>query len=332
MNGFTAPLGGDSKRIDNVELIHIGFQLCTFYGLCDIGTQDSGQFGPRHKVNLAFEFPKHYRVFYEGDDAKPACVFQFETLSMNKDSNLRGKFVEPMIGRKLTDAEAEVFDISSLLGKQYIATIVHSPDGKWANIQSIIALNEQNKAMFQLPTPTIEQINPTYFFHLSQGFESKNFENLPKFLREKHLMTSQEGIAHRAKGGIFAEPPKTNGNVQQGGIEMIDKTITYEAYKASGWTDELLIEKGIAKRIVASAPPAPVIATAPAPPITSVVQPIVQATAQSTIVPVVLTVPASVPGITKLVFKDANAQPLAVWLKDGWTEAQIVEQGYATFQ
>lgn len=319
MNGFTAPLGGDSKRIDNVELIHTGFQLCTFYGLCDVGTQDGGNFGPRHKVNLAFEFPKHFRVFYEGDDAKPSCVFLFETLSMNKDSNLRAKFVEPMIGRKLTDPEAEAFDISSLLGKHFIATIAHTPDGKWANIQSITPLNEQNKGVFELPIASTPQINSTYFFHISQGFESENFSNLPKFLREKHLMCSQEGMAHRAKGGTFAEPPKNtvNGNASQGSLEMIDKSVTYEAYKSSGWTDEQLIEKGLAKRIVATAPPAPV-QTVSVPPVAPV-----------TVVPPVAP-PVEAP--KKLVFKDPNAQPLATWLKDGWTEAQIVEQGYATFQ
>lgn len=327
MNGFTAPLGGESKRIDNVELIHAGFQLCTFYGLCDVGTSDSGKFGPTHRVNLAFEFPKHYRVFYEGDDAKPACVFIFERLSMNKESNLRAKFVEPMIGRKLTDAEAEVFDISSLLGKHFIANISHTTDGEWANIQSITPLTEQNKAMFDLTTLSTPQINSTYFFHLDQGFESKNFEDLPKFLREKHLITSEEGVSHKAKGGIFAEPPKTNGNgkASQGSIEMIDKSITYEAYKASGWTDELLIEKGLAKRIVATAPPAPVIATTPAPPSTPVATPV--------IAPATPVAPPVTPTVAKvLVFKDPNAQPLATWLKDGWTEAKIVEEGYATFQ
>jgi hypothetical protein len=329
MTTFTAPIGGDSKKIDNVELIPVGFQLCTFYGLCDIGTQDGGMYGPKHKVNLAFEFPLQYRVFYEGDDAKPSCVFQFESMSMHKDGNLRSKFIEPMIGRKLTDAEAGSFDISQLLGKQFIATIAHSPDGNWANIQSITPLNEQNKAMFQLDTPHVAQINDTYFFHLSQGFDSENYATLPKFLREK-LINSHEGIAHKAVGGIFREavagtapsPATTSG---QGGLEMIDKTVTYEAYIQAGWTDEQLITNGKAKRIAAIAPPTPVVAPAP------VVSPAPPVVAAPPVTPPTPTPPPVANAEPVLVFKD-SANVLSEWLKSGWTPETIVEAGYATFQ
>jgi len=326
MTTFTAPIGGDSKRIENVELIPVGFQLCTFYGLCDIGTQDGGMHGPKHKVNLAFEFPLQYRVFYEGDDAKPACIFQFESMSMHKESNLRAKFIEPMIGRKLTDTEAASYDISQLLGKQFIATIAHSPDGKWANIQSITALNEQNKAMFQLDAPSVAQINPTYFFHLSQGFDSDNYSNLPKFLRNKHLANSHEGIAHKAIGGIFREPvangaPAPSIATVQGALIMNPtETVTYEQYKTAGWTDEQLISGGKATRQVAVQAPAPVVAAPP----------IVQA--PPVVAPAPVVVPAPVANASPvLVFKDP-AHTLEEWVKSGWTPQSIVDAGYATFQ
>ena len=324
MSGLRASSkGGDSKRIENVELIPTGFQLCTLYGLADIGTQDNGNFGPRHKVNMCFEFPQHMRVFYEGDDPKPSCIFVFETLSMHEKSNLRTRFVQPMAGgKKMTDDEADEFDISSLLGKHFVATIAHSPDGKWANIQSITPLNEQNKAMFGLQSTAVEQINETFFFSLDLGFNSNNFATLPKFVRES-LINSEEGKAHKLSGGVFAEPQEgatapqgTGGNAApKGKFVMIDQTTTYEAYIEAGWTEEQMIENGIAKRLVATPPPAPV-GGAPTPP----------PPAPNKVLP-----PPPVKKEPVLVMNDPTAV-LADWLAQGWTEQDLVDNGHATFQ
>ena len=365
MNGTTqmiAPVGGDSKRIDNVELIPAGLQLCTLFSMCDVGTQD-GNFGPKHQIRLVFEFPQHYRVFYEGDDPKPACIFCTESYSMNKDSNLRKKFVQPMT-RVLTEEEAAVFDISQLLGKHYVATIAHSTDGKWANIISIIPLNTSNMALFQLTTPAIAQVNKTCFYSLTQGFVSVNFGELPNKVRDL-IINSAEGKQHKLGGGQFTAKVETNGaqNVATGiqnvaaaagtgQLIWLATDATYDQYKSGGWTDELMISHGKAKRaevVVAPTPVAPVIV--PAPPVT-VVQP-VQGIAQPVIVPVAQVVPVtpvaqvvapSVPAppvvpvttiatpVKKLVFNDPNAHPLESWKKQGWTEERIVAEGHATFQ
>ena len=322
--GFTAPVG-DSKKIDNVELIPRGLQLCTFTSLVDIGTQEGGKFGPKHRVRLVFEFPKHYRVFYEGDDAKPAAIFNTETMSMSGGSNLRDKWVEGMLGRKISDAEAEVFDISSLLGKHFVATIVHSDDGKWSNIAAIVPLDDQNKMMFSLTSLSVPQINPTTFFHFSQGFESKNFAELPNTVREK-IIGSAEGQAHLHAGGKFAEAIERHSTAPSppsGALVMIDQTVSYEAYKQAGWTDEQLIQNGKAKKQEVVAPPVPIVATPP-PPVAA--PPIPQA-------PVVPQAPViQAPPVRKLVFNDPNEQPLEVWIKAGWTEEKIVAEGLATFQ
>lgn len=321
MSNFTAPVGGESKRLET-DLIPTGFQLCTFYSLVDIGTQDGGLYGPKRQVRLAFEFPQHMRVFWEGDDPKPACIFSKETMSMNKDSNLRKKFVQSMHGRVLTDAEAEVFDISSLLGKHYVANISQSPDGKWANIESISKLDEKNMLMFGLTSPSIAQINPTSFFHLNDGFESENFAALTNTLRE-NIINSEEGKKHKLSGGKFAESKSNNstsrsaaapppGASNSNGLIMIDKSATYEDFIKVGWTDELLIQEGKARKNEAVAPPtmAPPMAPPIAPPVAA---------------------PPVAP-VKKLVFTDPNAQPIEEWLKNGWTEEMIISQGHASFQ
>lgn len=314
MNGFTAPVG-DSKRIDNVELISSGMQLCTLYSLVDVGTQDAGNYGPKHRVRLAFEFPQHMRVFYEGDPPKPSAIFISETLSMGNGSNLREKWVEPMIGRKLTDDQAKVFDISSLLGKHFVATIAHSPDGKWANIMAITALDANNCKLFGLTEPRVQQINPTIFYHLTQGFDTDAFANLPKKLRDI-IIGSEEGRKHKASGGIFKEPADNGGYSPAppsggSGLVWLSNQFTYEQLKNGGWSDDQMIAQGYAKRAEAVPPPTPVQSAPTPPPPGGAPTP---------------------PAEKKLVFTDPNAQPLEVWLQSGWTVEKIVAEGHATFQ
>lgn len=325
MAGLTAPTGGDSNRIENVALIPTGFQICTLFALIDIGTQDSGQFGMKHKVRLTFEFPQHMRVFYEGNEPTPACIFINETLSMNEKANLRKKYVQPMIKKVMSDNEAEKFDISTLLGKHYVANISHSPDGKFANIESITPLDNQNMLMFGLTSPIIAQVNETQFFALDQGFDSPNFANIKGKARDL-IISSQEGKTHSAKGGKFAEQAASTNGIASAppasDLIMIDMTTTYEAFKNAGWTDEQLIAYGKAKRNVAVAPPSPAVAAPP------VAAPPVSAPPSA---PPVAAAPIEPPKPV-LVFKDPNAQPFEKWIENGWTEQMIIEQGHASFQ
>ena len=272
MSGFTAPVdnGNNSfKRLDNIELIPPGFQLCTLFSMTELGIIEGGSFGAKHRRQLVFEFPQHFRKFYEDGDAKPAAIFCTETFSMNKKSNLRNKFVQPRSGEVLTDETSGRYDISHLLGRHFVATIVHSSDGKWANIQSISPLNDQNMLMFGLEKPTIEQINKTVFYTLSQGFDTPEFGQLPKGLREK-IAGSEQGRAFAKTGGKFAEyvkdqsanapvvSPPSSPTATGSTISMINKEHSYEAYIKAGWTDAQLIENGLATKSddgVPSAPP-----------------------------------------------------------------------------
>lgn len=304
---FTAP-AVDSKKIENVELIHPGQQVCTLYSMIDVGTQDTN-FGPKRQVKLAFEFPQHMRVFYEGDDPKPAAVFVTETLSMGDKANLRKKWVQPMINRVFQDDdEAAAFDIGTLLGKHFVVTIVHSADGKWANIMSIQPLDERNMVMFGLQQPTINRINEISFFHLSQGFDSEAFGKLSNKMRNL-LMTSPEGVEFKSKGGKFRDKIERQNNSSGSSsgsgnpkLQMIGD-YTYDQLKQSDYSDQQMVDAGYAKWVQATPPPPPVQQTPPPP-----------------------------AGKKVLVFKDANAAPLADWIRDGWTEEDIVAGGHATWQ
>lgn len=317
---FTAPVGADSKKLD-VDKIGAGMQLCTFYGLVDVGTQETN-YGAKRQVYLCFEFPQEMRVFWEGDDPKPSAIFTKETLSMHEKANLRRTFIEPMSDKSFTDTEAANFDMSTLLGKHFVGTIRHTPDGKYANMVSVSPLDEKNKNMFGLQSLSVPQINDTMFYHLSMGFDCENFANLPKFLREQ-IMNSEEGRAHAAKGGTFAEPSqkstpsKPSNPVGKKVIMNPDSQYTYEQLKQGGWTDEQIVENNYGKWST------PVEAPKPLPPTPSVPSP------GSPVAPPAA--PPAAPAKPKLVMKDPNAK-IEDWLAGGWTEETLVEHGHAYFQ
>ncbi len=328
MSGFTAPVTGGSKKIENVELIPSGFQLCTLITLADVGHQET-QWGLRRMCKLVFEFPQHKRVFYEGDEPRPASSVISETLSLVKGSNLRDKWVPQMFGREITDQEAATFDIGQFLGKHFVATIQHSSDGKWANITAITPLTQQNCGMFQLQSPAVEVTNTLRFFHLSQGFESEAFANLTKGFREQ-AMNSVEGKEFAKSGGKFAEAKKVDdeSGPSNDNYEWTEPGTTMQQYIEGGWTKQQLIDAGKLRLKQSIAPP-PTSSVAPPPSAPQTVAPPV--TPQPTPVPIPVPAPAPAPAKPKLVFKDPS-HTLEAFLEAGWTEEQIVEQGYATFQ
>jgi hypothetical protein len=319
MSGMRAKVQGGIERLD-VELVPTGMQLCTLYGMVWIGTQET-KFGESEQLAMSFEFPQHMRIFTEGGDPKPAAVFSTETFSMNKKANLRKNYVE-LMHKAMTDDEAEKYDISELIGKSFVATIAHSPDGKWANIQSITPLTEQNKGLFQLSSVQVEQLNNTQYYDNSIGFDSASFGQLPNFLKDK-LKSSKEGKEHSLAGGVFAEYVKEGGSTPSAPnsasgkkLEMINVSVPYDAFIAQGWTDETLVSEGHAKWIEAVAPTAPVTPSAPSVP-TTPTPPAVPTTPK---VPVVKHVPV-------LVMNDANAV-VADWLASGWTQESIISEGH----
>lgn len=329
MSGFTAPVGGDSKKLDNVPLLPTGDQVCTFYGLADLGTQEGGNYGAKHKCMLAFEFPQEKRVFYEGDPEKPCVIFDDQTLSMAEKANLRKLYIHQMLERKLTDDEAAKFHIDTLLGQSYVATISHSACGKYANISSIRPLNERNMLMFGLPTiDAVPKINPPFYFHSNQGYQSENFKNLPKFIREK-IKQSHEGQAYARTGGVFAEPdanatPGAPGAAPTGArtLQMKpDSKFTYEQLKANNWTEQQMVDNGYATWAAPVAPPEPITNTPPppaAPPSAPAMPP-----APDAMPPAPATGPV-------LVMK--NGSDPQKWISNGWTEKQLVDAGHADFK
>src|SRR6185312_6528886 len=81
--------------------------------------------------------------------------------------------LESWRGKKFNDAEAEEFDIASVLGKPCQIQVMHTEDGKYANIENILPA----------PKGCKEKATNTLVFYSTE--EDGQYDDLPKWLKEK---------------------------------------------------------------------------------------------------------------------------------------------------
>lgn len=147
--------------------------------VADVGIQPgSGMFpAPKHQIYVRFEVPAE-RISWEKDNVKyegPQVIGQFFTASMNEKANLR-KQLESWRGVAFTDEQAEAFDVSTILGKPCMLSVVEKPSGDkvYSNIKAISGLPKG------IPAP-----NPENDLLYYAPDEPAAFKNLPKWLQEK---------------------------------------------------------------------------------------------------------------------------------------------------
>lgn len=164
-----------------------GTYVARCYSMIQLGTHEEEYMGQKkelNKVRITWELPTELKVFKEGEEEKPYSISKEFTLSMYEKANLR-KFLEGWRGKGFTDDEAEAFDITVLLGKVCMVSIIHktSKNGKvYADISSVTTIPKG------LPVP--EQINESFEFSF-ENFDEAKLEKLPDWLKEK-ITSSQE--------------------------------------------------------------------------------------------------------------------------------------------
>lgn len=134
---ITAKAGADFKPV--AEGTHPA--ICDM--MVDLGMQDGGTYGPKHKVYIRFQIPgERIQGEYNGEAYdRPAVTGIQLTVSLSKNSNMR-PLLESWRGKKFTPEELREFDITKVAGKPALINIVHEEkDGKtYANIASIMPL------------------------------------------------------------------------------------------------------------------------------------------------------------------------------------------------
>lgn len=307
MNNYTmnAPASSGSTR-KNVELLQTGIYPGVLFGMVDMGTTKNIFGNKSRRIKLFFELPNQKALFYEDDtELKPRVLNTTYTFSLSKNregkkSNLL-QLVEKLYG-PIPDNQYNTFNVAQMLGNTFNLSIIVKT--KKDNSSSYNTIDNINPFQNFWPNDDLQRTNDIMFFSLSQGFESANFANLYNWLRTE-IMNSDEGLEHAARGGKFAKyddnknlilesagvpvqqnapnftpnvaqpnpiPAQPQAQVQSPQVQqklvMIDTQHTYEAYKSAGWTDEALVQQGLARyeQIQVQAPtPMPTPVPAPAP-------------------------------------------------------------------
>lgn len=166
--------GGDFKRAPAGS--HIA--VCNLVADCGIQPGSQAFPSPKRKLYIRFEIPAE-RVEYEKDGKQvegPLTIGSFYTASMNEKATLR-KHLEGWRGKKFGDDEAAAFDVSALLGKACMLSVVESESGgkTYANIAGIGSMPRG------VPSPKAE--NPLLYFDAESSPD--DLDSLPKWLREK---------------------------------------------------------------------------------------------------------------------------------------------------
>lgn len=194
--------GGDFKRVP------AGSHIAVCNLVVDVGLQPgSGQYPkPRRKVYIRFEVPGE-RVEFEKDGKTvegPLSIGSFFTASMNEKAVLR-KALEGWRGKAFTDEEAASFDVSSILGKPCMLSVVEDTyNGKtYSNIASISGVPKG------VPAPKAE--NALLFY---SDDKPDQYDALPEWLRkkidtqiEKEVVASRAAQAARDEGGFMDQVP-----------------------------------------------------------------------------------------------------------------------------
>lgn len=122
---------------DDFEMTPEGSYIGRCIKVIDMGTQTiNGQRGPKQskKVLITWELLDDEVKMKDG---QPFAVSQNYTASLYEAAQLR-KDLESWRGKKFTDEELEGFDLTNILGTYCLLQVIHSKDGQYANVQTIM--------------------------------------------------------------------------------------------------------------------------------------------------------------------------------------------------
>ncbi len=162
------------------QIVPAGTHVARCYQIIHIGTiLDTYQGEERlvNKVRLVFELP--LETFDFGKGQQPFSIGRDFTLSMHEKSGLRA-FVQSWLGESLSDSDAAKFDISTLLSKEGMITVMHR-----------LANNGKTYADLKNASPLVKgmtcppQVNASFLLDYDSEDFDLRFKMLPEWLQNK---------------------------------------------------------------------------------------------------------------------------------------------------
>jgi len=144
----------------------VGMVQAVLVYVADIGVQKGSYQGSpknRRKVVLFWETAEMQA------DGKPFVLWKMYTASMGENANLRADLMG-WNGKDFTAEELKRFDVESFLGRNCLLNIVHTEDGKYANITGITPIMKN--------MPAIQPVNKDLSDGLKKWLEKKRGEAL----------------------------------------------------------------------------------------------------------------------------------------------------------
>lgn len=194
------------------ELAPPGVHVARCCKVIDCGTQVNETFKKRQrKAWLFWELPNTQRQAPSaGGD--PFIVGKQYTLSHNEKSNLRGD-LESWYGRRFSDEDLEKaggFDLERLIDRPALLNIVHSTDGKYANVMAVMPLPNGTICPPMQTTPVVFGFDP---------YSQQIFESLSQGMQE-YIKGSEEWQlevnGHQPAHAMAAAPAAPSGDVPFG--------------------------------------------------------------------------------------------------------------------
>lgn len=177
------------KKDSDFVKVEPGTYVARCYSMIEIGTIETefnGEKKKAHQVNITWELPEELAVFKEENGPEPFVVSKTYNLSMHEKSTLR-KDLESWRGQGFTEEEAKHFDITKLLGKPCILSIIHEPSKTDPN-KNYVRISSISKLMKGQECPP--QINQTRLLSF-ENWDDNLFKVLPEWLQEK-IKSSEE--------------------------------------------------------------------------------------------------------------------------------------------
>lgn len=173
------------------ELAPADIYTARCYRILDLGTQIGPEiFGSKkqHKVMLSWELiGKDDPKMQEGDNkGKPFSIHQKYSVSLSERATLR-RDLESWRGKPFTNSELAGFDLTNVLGQYCTIQVVHSEDGKYANIGSIMK--------FKGDKP--EPVNPDLVFDIDAP-DMQVFETLSDSIKGQIMQAPEWQAANKS--------------------------------------------------------------------------------------------------------------------------------------
>lgn len=168
---------GNYRTQSEFKMVPAGSHVGVVTGLVFLGLQPGGQYKDQYKLALQVAFPSEFTE----DGTRNLSVTQIYTASTHQKAGFR-KVIEAIIGGPFkTDAEADAFDITTLIGKSALFSVVHKQvgDKTFANIGGVIALPKG------MPVQPVKNDTLLFTPDLDPQAFLTAYNALPEWLRKK---------------------------------------------------------------------------------------------------------------------------------------------------